>query len=214
MAVKKRTKKKATLVRKQATKRSTAKKRAPTASVAAGSAPVSDAAIVARTGRTWKAWVEALDSAGARELSHTDIALLVHERFGVGDWWAQSVTVGYERLTGKRANLQKAGGFAASGSLSVAADVGRLYDAAVDAKRQRKWLPTGVVVHKATRPKSMRATAANGSKSISFYFYAKGAGKSQLTVQQEKLATQASALKLKRTWAESLRKLAALAVAD
>ena len=214
MAVKKRPRKTATPVRKQSPKRSTPKRRTSTAPVAAGSAPVSDAAIVARTGRTWSAWIEALDDAGARELSHTDIALLVHERFGVGDWWAQSVTVGYERLTGKRANLQKAGGFAASGSLTVAADVGRLYDAAVDAKQQRKWLPTGVVVHKATRPKSLRATAADGSKSISFYFYAKGAGKSQVTAQQEKLATQAAALKLKKTWAESLRKLAVLAKSE
>jgi hypothetical protein len=197
MAVKKRTKKKA--------------KPSP---VAAGSAPMRDAAIAARTGRTWTAWVEALDGAGARELSHTDIAVLVHKRFGVGDWWAQSVTVGYERLTGKRAKLQKAGGFAASGSLTVAVDVDRLYDTAADPARQRRWLPSGVIVHKATRPKSMRATAADGSQSISFNFYAKGAGKSQVTVQQEKLATQAAAIKLKEAWAESLMHLAALAAVD
>ena len=93
----------------------------------AASAPVSDAAIAARTGRTWAEWIVALDGAGARDLSHTAIAELVHGRFGVGDWWAQSVTVGYERLTGKRANLQKADGFAASGSLTVATGLERLY---------------------------------------------------------------------------------------
>jgi hypothetical protein len=175
---------------------------------------VSDAAIAAKTGRTWAEWIRSLDDAGARELSHGDIALLVHERFGVGDWWSQSVTVGYERLTGKRANLQKAGGFAASSSLTVAAALERLYDTAADQKGQREWLPAGVVIHKATRPKSMRATAADGSKSISFYFYAKGGGKSQVTVQQEKLASQGAALKLKEVWTESLRELAALARAD
>jgi hypothetical protein len=173
---------------------------------------VSDEAIAAQTGRTWTQWIAALDRAGARKLSHTEIARLVHGRFEVGDWWAQSVTVGYERLTGRRANLQKSGGFAASGSLTVAADLERLYDTAADAKRQRKWLPPGVVVHKVTRPKSMRATAGNGARSISFYFYAKGPSKSQVTVQQEKLATQTAALKLKQIWAESLRDLAALTV--
>ncbi len=181
------------------------------ATPAAASAPVSDAAIAAKTGRGWDEWVAALDRAGARKLSHTEIAELVHRRFGVGDWWAQSVTVGYERLTGKRANLQKAGGFAASGSLTVAAGLDRLYDTAADPKRQRKWLPAGVVVHKVTRAKSMRATAGDGSKSISFYFYAKGPGKAQITVQQEKLASQALALKLKKVWAASLRELAELA---
>ena len=69
----------------------------------------------------------------------------------------------------------------------------------------------GVVVHKVTRAKSMRATAGDGSKSINFYFYAKGSGKAQITVQQEKLASQAQALKLKKVWAASLRELAELA---
>jgi hypothetical protein len=179
----------------------------------AASPPVSDTAIAARTGRTWSEWIEALDDAGGRDLSHTDIAALVHRRFGVGDWWAQSVTVGYERLTGKRATLQKADGFAASGSLTVDTGVERLYATAADARRQAKWLPAGVVVHKATRPRSLRATAKDGSKSISFYFYARGRGKAQVTVQQEKLATQDAALKLKRVWAKSLRNLAHLASA-
>ena len=181
---------------------------------AAASAPVSDASIAARTGRTWAEWVVALDDAGARDLSHTAVAELLHRRFGVDNWWAQSVTVGYERLTGKRANLQKADGFAASGSLTVAAGLERLYSTAADEKRHRKWLPPGVVVHKATRPKSMRATSRDGSKSISFYFYAKGRGKAQITVQQDKLASQDAALKQKKVWAKSLRDLALLAAAD
>lgn len=179
----------------------------------AASAPVSDAAVAARTGLTWAAWVAALDRAGARRLSHREIAELVHARFGVGSWWAQSVTVGYERLTGRRANLQKAGGFAASNSLTVAADLERLYDTAADAKRQLEWLPPGVVVHKVTRPKTMRATARDGSKSISFYFNARGPAKAQVTVEQEKLGSQTAAVRLKKVWAESLRDLAALAVA-
>ena len=187
------------------------RKRAPRP---AASTPVSDAAIAARTGRTWAEWIATLNGAGARELSHTEIAELVHNRLGVDGWWAQAVTVGYERMTGRRANLQKADGFAASGSLTVSTGIERLYTAAADEKRQRRWLPPGVVVHKATRPKSMRATARDGTRSISFYFYAKGPGKAQVTVQQEKLASQDAALKLKKVWAKSLRELAELAAAD
>jgi hypothetical protein len=187
-----------------------AKKRARKA---AASAPMSDAAIAARTGRTWAGWVAALDRAGARRLAHREIAELVQMRFGVGPWWAQSVTVGYERLTGKRANLEKAGSFAASNSLTVAADLERLYYAATDSKRHVDWLPPGVVVHKTTRPKSMRATARDGSRSISFYFYAKAPGRAQVTVQQDKLGSQTAALRLKKVWARSLRDLATLAEA-
>jgi hypothetical protein len=64
----------------------------------AASAPVSDAAIAARTGRTWAEWIATLDGEGARDLSHGGIAELVHSRFGVDGWWSQSV-VGYERMT-------------------------------------------------------------------------------------------------------------------
>ena len=180
----------------------------------AASAPVSDAAIAARTGRTWAEWIATLDREGARNLSHGEIAQLVHRRFDVDGWWSQSVTVGYERMTGKRANLQKADGYAASDSLTVQTGVERLYAAAADAAQQRKWLPRGVSVHKSTRPKSMRATAKDGTRSISFYFYTKGPGKAQVTVQQEKLASQDAALRLKKVWAKSLRDLAELAAAD
>ena len=205
-------KKAATSVRRKPAKRSAAKTRAAKRPAATSSAPMSDAAIAAKTGRTWAEWVTVLDSVGARELSHGDIAVLVHERFGVGGWWSQAVTVGYERLTGRRADLQKAGGFAASGSLTVATSLERLYDTAADSQRRARWLPAGVVIHKATRPKTMRATAADGSKSISFYFYAKGSGKAQVTVQHEKLATQGAALRLKKVWGDSLKELAALAL--
>lgn len=177
-------------------------------------APVGDAAIVARTGRTWAEWIATLDGEGARDLSHGRIAEIVHSRFGVDGWWSQSVTVGYERMTGRRANLQKADGYAASGSLTVQTGVERLYSAAADAKQHRKWLPPGVTVHKSTRPKSMRATAKDGTKSISLYFYAKGPRKAQVTVQQEKLASQDAALKLKKVWAKSLRALAEMAATD
>ena len=180
----------------------------------AASAPVSDASIAARTGRTWAEWIATLDGEGARDLSHTEIAELVHNRFGVEGWWSQSVTVGYERMTGKLAHHQNARGYAASGSLTVQTGVERLYATAADARQQRKWLPPGVRVHKSTRARSMRATAKDGTKSISFYFYAKGPDKAQVTVQQEKLPSQDAALKLKKVWAKSLKDLAELAAAD
>jgi hypothetical protein len=177
----------------------------------AGSAPpIGDEAVAAKTGRDWAQWVMALDRAGARAMTHKDTAAMLHRRFGVGDWWSQMVTVGYERITGKRAALEQAGGFTANASLTVGVDVAALFDAAADPARQRDWLPSRVTVHRQSRPKSIRATDGSGGKTISLMFYPKGEGKSQVTAQQEKLATQDDALRLKKTWAASLRKLAAL----
>src|SRR5262245_2781196 len=65
-------------------------------------AGMKDDVISAKTGRTWQQWVRTLDTDGAAAMPHRAIAALVHEKYDVGDWWAQSVTVGYERIKGLR----------------------------------------------------------------------------------------------------------------
>ncbi|MSO98529.1 MAG: hypothetical protein EXR11_09985 [Rhodospirillaceae bacterium] len=105
---------------------------------------MSDAAIKARTGRTWPQWVKALDAAGARALDHRDIVKLVHAKFGLGPWWQQMVTVGYERLMGKRALYQKMDGFSASVSKTCAVSSKALFAVFDDAKTRKKLLGADV----------------------------------------------------------------------
>jgi hypothetical protein len=70
----------------------------------------SDAAVRKATGRSWWQWEELLDGLGAAELSHGEIVALVRERGGVeSGWWQQGVTVGYEKLKGKRVLGETAG---------------------------------------------------------------------------------------------------------
>ena len=71
---------------------------------------MTDAAIAAKTGRTWRQWVDALDADGAASMTHRDIAAMVHAKHHVGDWWAQTVTVGYERVKGLRERGQRRNG--------------------------------------------------------------------------------------------------------
>ena len=73
-------------------------------------AGMSDAVVKEKTGCTWDRWVEALDSHGAAEMPHREIADLVHKKYKVGDWWSQMVTVGYERIKGLRARGQRRDG--------------------------------------------------------------------------------------------------------
>lgn len=66
------------------------------------------------TGRKWSEWLEWLEERGAKDLSHTEIARLVHKELeGKVDsfgWWAQGVTVAYEQQTGRRVPGQKSDG--------------------------------------------------------------------------------------------------------
>src|SRR5262245_3436307 len=59
-------------------------------------AGMSDAAITAKTGRSWAEWVSVLDRERAAEKPHREIARFVAS-LGTPAWWTQTVTVGYER---------------------------------------------------------------------------------------------------------------------
>ena len=64
---------------------------------------ISDEAVREATGRTWDEWEALLDSRGAAELSHREIVgILTKEKLVDSGWWAQSVTVAYEKRKGKR----------------------------------------------------------------------------------------------------------------
>lgn len=67
----------------------------------------SDATLQASTGCTWERWVKALDHAQAHTWPHGKIATYVQEKYKVPGWWAQMVTVGYERIKGIRAIGQR-----------------------------------------------------------------------------------------------------------
>lgn len=61
-----------------------------------------DEVILENTGHAWEAWVDLIDAGPGRDAGHTAIAAWVHAEHGVDGWWAQGVTVGYERITGLR----------------------------------------------------------------------------------------------------------------
>lgn len=86
--------------------------------------PINTESIEKSTGKLWNVWVHELDAAGARELSHAELAKLVNEQLeGMesSGWWAQGITVAYEQHIGKRIPGQLANGlFELAVSKSVA----------------------------------------------------------------------------------------------
>lgn len=69
-----------------------------------------NATITEKTGRDWEHWVYALDRRGASKLTHTEIVAIVQQEYKIPDWWAQTVTVGSERINGLRAIGQRRNG--------------------------------------------------------------------------------------------------------
>ena len=120
----------------------------------------SDEAVKAKTGCTWETWVRALDHQGAAEWPHRQIAAYIHEQYEIPGWWAQMVTVGYERIKGLRAvGQRRGGGYDATKSKTFAVPVGRLFRAFHHAGTRKRWLPgIELTVRKATTDRSLRIT--------------------------------------------------------
>lgn len=169
----------------------------------------SDAILKERTGCTWERWVKALDRSKAYTWPHRQIAKHVQERYKVPGWWAQTVTVGYERIKGLRAVGQRRdGSFEANKSRTFAVPLARLYGAFEDPRVRARWLPNvDLTVRTATREKSMRITWPDRT-SLEVGFMAKGNGKSQVALQHTKLPAKAAAIQMKEYWAERLADLA------
>jgi hypothetical protein len=196
-----------TAARAQILSRPTPREPRMSAAVMAERAGMADATIKARTGRSWPEWVRALDADNASTLPHRDIARLVRRTHGVGDWWSQSVTVGYERIKGLRERGQRRGGaFEANKSKTFNHAVATVFRAWSDARARRTWLGVDVKVRTATAPKTIRLQWPDGTIVIG-YLVPKGAGKTQLAVTHTKLTSKAAAETAKAEWTERLAAL-------
>jgi hypothetical protein len=175
----------------------------------AKAAGMSDEAVAKKTGKTWSQWVAELDRAGAAALAHKDIAKLLATEFGTPPWWSQTVTVGYERIRGKREHGQRCDGkYGVNKSKTFAVPIERLWQAF---GRCERWLGADhgkLRMSKATRLKYMRMKWEDGTP-VNVNFWAKGAAKSQLQLQHDKLATRADAERLRAYWSARLADFAA-----
>jgi uncharacterized protein YndB with AHSA1/START domain len=168
---------------------------------------MSDDAVNAKTGKTWKQWFAILDKAGAQKLTHQEIVTLLNKKHDVGPWWCQMVTVNYEQQRGLRQHHEKPDGFQISVSRTIDTSLARLFKSFNDEGARHDWLgEDGLVVRKATSNKSMRVTWKDKKTSLEINFYPK-ASKSQVVVQHSKLANAAAAARMEGYWAKALDRL-------
>jgi uncharacterized protein YndB with AHSA1/START domain len=198
-----------TAARSQVTKKSPSEKKpSPAVREYATLAGMSDATIRERTGCTWERWVKALDHHGAEKMSHREIAAMVNKTWKVDGWWAQSVTVGYERIKGLRARGQRRDGtYEATKSRTFNVPVETLFEAWANASIRKRWMNGAKAkVRTATAPKSMRIGLEDGAI-VAVGFYPKGKGKSSVAVEHAKLPDREAARQMKEYWSNLLEAL-------
>lgn len=172
--------------------------------------PHSDEAVRKATGKDWAEWREIIDTWGGAKKAHPDIAKFLTEEHCVDGWWAQGITVGYERMIGRRVVGQRNDGtFSASASKTVNASAEEVHSALVDDGKRSQWLEDGVVEFRtASAPKSARFDDLEAGTIIAFFLTPKGDEKCSVQVQGEKLASKEAADAWKAAWKPRLAKLA------
>ena len=159
-----------------------------------------------RTGRTWNEWFALLDAWGATEREHPEIAAWLSAEQGVSGWWAQGVTVEYEKARGLRpVGGDRDGTLNVSASKTVAVPVERLYEAFADVDLRERWLPGAPLRERTAQPgRGVRYDWGDGSTRVIVGFTAKDERKSAVALSHERLPDQESADSLRGYWRERL----------
>jgi hypothetical protein len=171
---------------------------------------VSDAAVQRATGKSWDEWFALLDAWHGTTHNHTEIARHVYETYGIDGWWAQNVTVGYERARGMRALHERPDGYSGNASKTFSVSVDRLFSAFVEPDERVRWLEGIELRNRTGQPnKSARFDVFPEDGRLAVTFVAKGSDKSAAQLQQERLADANDVARWKALWKEQLVLLAA-----
>jgi hypothetical protein len=164
-----------------------------------------DDKIATATGERWEAWFSVLDRWGARQRKHGETVAFLMEEHDVPSWWAQSITVWYERARGMRLKHQQADGFTIYASKTIAVPVEVVFEAFVNPRSRRRWLTDGTMSLRTSRPgHTARFDWGDGATRVSVSFEDKGADKATVAVAHERLPDADEAEVTKASWRERL----------
>jgi uncharacterized protein YndB with AHSA1/START domain len=173
-----------------------------------------DEALVAATGKAWDDWFAILDAWGGRDHTHTQTATHLRDDLGVPGWWAQSITVSYQRTRGLRLKHQQADGFTVSVSRTVAVPIPSAFEAFTEARRRTVWLTDGTARLRTSRSDHPATWTARfdwegGPSRLLVTFQDKGRTKTTVTVTHERLPDADAAESAKPAWRARLGALKA-----
>jgi len=172
---------------------------------------VADASMQRATGKSHAEWFGRLDDWGSTDHNHTEIATWLREGQGVPGWWAQGITVSYERARGMRAVHQQRDGYSISVTRTVSADPDRALAAFSDTTVRRRWLPDAEMRRRPTRAVlTARFDWSDPMSRVVVNIVPKGDGKALVAIGHEQLPDAESAERLKTAWRAWLGELKAV----
>ncbi len=168
----------------------------------------SEESVIAATGRGWNEWCDVIEAGLDPVPDHAAIAAHLERIDDIGGWWAQTITVGYERIIGRRQpNQQNDGTFTVNRSRTVPVDDEALRRALLD-DEERAGLFGGEEVTLRSRPsaKAIRLGLDHGVAVVSIT--PRDGGRATVAVQHRGLPSLEELERRRFWWREWLDALA------
>lgn len=171
-----------------------------------------DEAVEKATGKSWGKWFAILNQEKAARLEHKEIVKLLSDKYEVDGWWAQSITVEYERHLGKRKVGQvKDGTFQTAVSKTLPGNLDQVFKIWLSKVRDVKEfnsipLAGKPVISKSEKWRYWRVELQDGSK-VTITVGTKTADKSILTFSTEKLKDQDAIEQWRTYWKDYIYRI-------
>lgn len=188
---------------------------------------VSDAKSLEKTGHDLDHWFNVLDRFGGVEKGHTASARHLHDAHEVDGWYAQGITVAYERARGVRAFNQRCDGeYEVSVSKVMTATTTHVIEGLTEPRLRKRWLSgvdgqlVNALVAALDSPRSkgivVRADGQGryrykwGDTTVQFQLFPKDGGKVLLVVTNSRLSLATMVEERRTQWRTALNALAQL----
>lgn len=103
---------------------------------------IDESKLINRTGKTWDEWFTLIEGAGGTSMSHREIARELEAR-GVDAWYAQAITVQYEREHADRQPLQRGKTFTVTARRTIRRPIEQVFAVATEAGHLNQWFSPG-----------------------------------------------------------------------
>lgn len=178
-----------------------------------------------KTGHGLDHWHAVLDRFGGVVKGHTALARHLYADHGVPGWYAQGITVGYERARGARSlNQRMSGDYEVSVTKTVNGDTAAVVRAFSDARRRAKWQAAADPDLSAALTEALKAKSSKGfviradgmgryrykwdTTTVQFYLIPKGDGRTSVVVTHLKLRDAGAVAQSRAAWRAALASLA------
>jgi hypothetical protein len=171
---------------------------------------VADEALQRATGKDWDDWFRILDARGLEGFSHTVTAAWVAQEHGIDGWWAQQITVGFERVRGLRRVHETADGFEVSVSKTFRHGVHPVWTAFADDDARIAWqVPPVLQKRTAVEDKSIRFDHGNDRSRVLILLTQKSPEKTTVTLTHERMSGPDDVERMRAFWRAQLTALEA-----